>query len=151
LNEFHRSDNGSGFPPMPHDLETTSPGTSVTQLLSGILGDLQELLTQQLALFRRELRDDVGKLKDATITVSAGVVLCLVAGLMLCFMLAHLLVVLFDTLPLWGSFGLVGGVLAIIGGALVAVGAARFRSFNPLPDESAQALQENVRWIAKPK
>jgi hypothetical protein len=83
--------------------------------------------------------------------MATGAVLCLLAGIMLCFMIAELLAALFEGLPLWGSYGIVGGVLAVIGGILVAAGSAKFRSFNPLPDESAQALQENVRWIAKPK
>jgi hypothetical protein len=138
---------------MSQDLgtRTDSSGTSMTSLLSGILSDIQELLKQQLALFRREVRDDIGRVKDASMAIAGGITLCLLAGIMLCFMLANLLVELVDGLPLWGSYAIVGAVLALIGGALVAFGSAKFRSFNPLPDESAQQLQENVRWIAKPK
>lgn len=134
---------------MANDLETNS-GPSVTGLLSGIVGDLQKLMQQQLALFRQEVRDDLQKTKEATLAIMAGAILSLVGGIVLCFMLAHALKH-YTVIPEWGCFGIVGGAVAVIGGALLAMGLSKFRSFNPLPDESAQALKENVQWITKAK
>ena len=53
--------------------------------------------------------------------------------------------------PWWASALTVGAVFAVIGGALIAVGVQRFRSFNPLPDQSVEALKENLQWIKHPK
>ncbi len=54
-------------------------------------------------------------------------------------------------LPLWGCFAIVGGCLVVVGACLAYLGKKKFDSFNPLPDETAEALKENVQWIAKPK
>lgn len=135
---------------MANDLHTEDRA-SVTQLVSGIISDAQELMKQQLALFRHEVQEDIRKTKEATIALMGGVAIAAVGAFLLCFMLVYLLEYLVPSLPLWGCFGIVGGVLAVIGGAMLAAAVARFKSFNPLPDESAEALKENVRWVTNPK
>ena len=54
-------------------------------------------------------------------------------------------------LPLWASFLIVGGAFAVLSAVLIGVGIQRFRSFNPLPDQSVEAFKENVRWMTNPK
>jgi len=123
---------------------------SVTSLVSGIVNDAQTLMQQQLALFREEIREDLRKTKEAATAIAAGVA---VAGLALG-PLVFMLVALLHELALWSwwaSAATVGVVFAIIGGALIAVGVQRFRSFNPLPDQSVEALKENLQWIKNPK
>lgn len=134
---------------MASDLHTDS-GPSMTTLMGGIIGDAQELMKQQLDLFRTELREDIRKTKEALISLAIGAVLLAIGGFLLCFMAVYMLVYFLE-LPVWAGFAIVGGVFALIGGGLTAVAIGRFQSFNPLPDESAQALQENVRWITNPK
>jgi hypothetical protein len=64
------------------------------------------------------------------------------------FMLVYLLNGLApDTLPLWACFGIVGAGVALVGGIVAYAAVARFKTFNPLPDESVQAFKENVQWI----
>jgi hypothetical protein len=53
--------------------------------------------------------------------------------------------------PLWGCYGLVGAGFLIAGGALLGAGLARFHSFTPLPEKSAEALKENVKWLTNSK
>jgi hypothetical protein len=55
------------------------------------------------------------------------------------------------TLPLWACFGIVGLVFGVVGGALVTSGIRKFQSNNPLPDQTAQTIKENVQWIANSK
>ena len=50
-----------------------------------------------------------------------------------------------------GVVGMVGGGVVLLGGVVAYVAIARFKTFNPLPDESVQALKENVQWIANRK
>ena len=54
-------------------------------------------------------------------------------------------------LPLWACFGIVGGLLTAAGGIGFYSAVRQFQEFNPLPDESAQALKENVQWISRPR
>jgi hypothetical protein len=123
---------------------------SVTSLVSGIVNDAQTLMQQQLALFREEIREDLRKTKEAVTAIAAGVTVAALAVGPLVFTLVALLREL-ALWPWWASALTVGVVFAIIGGALIAVGVQRFRSFNPLPDQSVEALKENLQWIKNPK
>lgn len=126
---------------------TDSP-PSVTPLVTGIINDVQELLRQNLTLFKVEFREDMRKTKDAAISLGTGIGLAAVGGLHLSLMLVFLLNWLFaPDLPLWVCFAIVGGVFAGIGFALYLRGKNKLESFNPLPDETAEALKENVQWI----
>jgi hypothetical protein len=137
---------------MANDVQTSSE-PSVTSLVSGILKDAEELLKQQVVLFKHEVKDDLRKTRDAALPLVIGAGVLAVSGLLLCWGLVHLLSWAAgpDRLPLWGSFWIVGGVLALTGGVLAYLGKKKFDSFNPLPEESAEALKENVQWIVKPK
>jgi hypothetical protein len=123
---------------------------SVTSLVSGIVNDAQTLMQQQLALFREEIRTDLRKTKEAVTALVAGVAVAALAVGPLVFLFVALLHEL-ALWPWWASALTVGVVLAVAGGALIAVGVQRFRSFNPLPDQSVEALKENLQWIKNPK
>jgi hypothetical protein len=131
---------------MASDLHTEA-GYSITSLLKGIVSDAQDLVQQQLALFRAEIKDDFRKTVSILIAIGSGVFLVGIGGTLLCFMLVHLLVSLAPALPLWGCFGIVGAGVTLVGGIIAYAALARFKTFNPLPDESVQALKENVQWI----
>jgi len=133
---------------MSTDLKTP-PDASVTTLVSGIIHDAQELIRQQLELLKHEVKSDLRKTRDASLLMIAGGGVAAVAILLLAFSLVYLVNWAVPALPLWASFGICGLVLAAAGGGLIYAGYARFESFNPLPDESARALKENVQWIQK--
>jgi thiamine transporter ThiT len=133
--------------------ETISPppeGPSVTGLVSGILEDAQQLVKQQVALVRAELKADFQRSVHAATLLAVGALALVPAIFLLCNMLVYLLHELAG-LSLWASYGLVGGAFALLGIVLVFVGVQRFRSFNPLPDQSVEAIKENVRWMTNPK
>ena len=50
-------------------------------------------------------------------------------------------------LPLWGCYGLVGGLLGTIGVGLVVGGTRRLSSVNLLPRETIATLGEDLEWI----
>jgi len=135
---------------MANDLRT-EPEPKVSTLVSGILDDLQALMKQQLALFQHELHDDLQKTKDASVSLIVGFGIAMLSFLMLSHMLVHLMHWAFPGLPLWGAYGILGGLLALGGIGLFLAGWLKFRSFNPLPDQTAQAMKENVEWIVNRK
>jgi hypothetical protein len=132
----------------------TEPGApsepSLTQLVSGIIGDAQELMRQQLSMFRTEIKEDVRRTKQALVAMVCGLALVSVGAALLCFMAVYGLEAATE-LPLWACFGIVGGALAAGGGVAFYAAVRQFNEFNPLPDESAQALKENLQWISHPK
>jgi hypothetical protein len=71
--------------------------------------------------------------------------------LLLCFALVYLLAWAVPQVPLWVWFGVIGVLLAAGGGAMIYAGTKKFESLNPLPEQSAQALRENVQWLTNRK
>jgi N-acetylmuramic acid 6-phosphate (MurNAc-6-P) etherase len=130
--------------------ESAESDASMTQLISGIITDAQELVRQQVAMFRTELKQDVRRTKQTLVALVCGLALVSVGATLLCFMAVYGMQAAFE-LPLWACFGIVGGVLAAGGGVAFYAAMRQFNEFNPLPDESAQALKENMQWISHPR
>jgi len=133
------------------------PEPSVASLVSGIVTDVQDLIKQQLQLTRKEIEADFRKTREAASLLAIGLGVMFFGGFAFCLMLAHLIHYLaipsgvvrdVATIPLWASHGIVAAVFLVVGGGLAFAGKKKFDSFNPLPDESAQVLQENMEWIA---
>jgi len=130
--------------------KTTQPTHSVAPLVSGIINDVQDLLKENLALFKVEVKEDLKKTKEAAAALGVGIGLAVVGGLHLILMLVFLLEWIFRPhLALWVCFGIVGAAFGGIGLALYLRGKSKLESFTPLPVESAEALKENVQWITK--
>jgi hypothetical protein len=131
-----------------NDLQTPHE-ENLSTLVTGILHDAQELFRQQMLLFRREFQEDMRKTRTAAMPMALGVWLAILGSILLSATLALILVA--AGLPEWAAFAIVGAALFLIGGGLFYAGKKQFDSFNPLPDESAKALKENLEWLTKPK
>jgi hypothetical protein len=127
------------------------PGFSLTSLMSDIIDDAQELIRQQMALFRQDLRNDVRKMSEASVCLAAGIAVTVIAGFLLLLMLPLLLNWLVPTIPLWGCFGIIGGLTAVVGGGLLYAGVRQIQAVHPLSDPSAEALKENLQWMTPRK
>jgi hypothetical protein len=135
---------------MAVDLQNGTEG-SVSGLMTGIFHDAQELMKQQLVLLRHEVKEDVRKTAEGGASLVAGGAICVLGGLMLCFMVVYLISWAAPALPLWVCYGIVGAVIAAIGGALLYFGVRKFKSLNPVPEQSLQALKETMQWKTVPK
>lgn len=131
---------------------------SVTSLVGGIVGDVQDLVKQQLQLMRKEVEDDLRKTTEAASLLGIGLGVLFFGALELCLMLAHLLHWLTGpptldpaSLPLWGCHAIVGVVLVIIGLGLAWAGKKTIANVHPLDNPATEALKENVQWLTTPK
>ena len=127
---------------MAHDVQPLE--SSGTAMVQGIIDDAQELIRQQFALFKAEIKDDVRKAKEALISFAFGLLMVIPGCILLLIMLPQLVNWLVPELPMWVCYGIVGGVLAVLGGALVYLGVRKLES--AMPEQSMAALKENVRW-----
>jgi hypothetical protein len=119
---------------------------SVAQLISGIVGDAQVLVRQEIALARQEISDEIGKAKQAGLKLGiAGAVLA-VGGLLLILALAQGIADLFNW-PTWAGYGLVGVVLAIVGALLLSSAQKQIKEVRPVPEQTVETIKENVEWI----
>jgi len=128
---------------------TESPG-SVTTLISGILNDFQKLGKQQIDMLKSEFQEDLRRTKRATEFGGLGIVGMTVGGLALVACLVFVLHEQFQ-ITMWASCLIIGGLLTGAGVALGLTARNLFESFNPLPDKTFNALQENLTWKTQPQ
>jgi uncharacterized membrane protein YqjE len=129
----------------------TGQEPGLASLATGILHDVQTLFEQQLRLFKHELEVKFQKTKEASTMLGMGVMLALLGGLMLCFGLAYLLNWAFPPLAPWGGgFFIMAAVALFPGAILAAIGIQQLESVNPVPEQSAETLKENLEWTRNP-
>jgi hypothetical protein len=133
---------------------TTEPGLATT--FKGVVDDALELMKQQFIMLKAEVRSDFRKVLAGIIPLAVGVVPLVLGGLMLCFALVHLIHwASFPTgttadaahIPLWASYAIVSALFLLVGGVLLGLGIYRLKTVNPLPEQTAQALEENLQWL----
>jgi hypothetical protein len=139
--------------------EVQAPSDSgLAALLKGIVNDIGDLVKQEFQFAKAEIKSDVRKTKEATGLLACGVGLAALGVIFLALMIVYLLHWLTSpagadpaSLPLWGCYAIVGGLFLVGGGALVIAGKKKFDSFNPLPEQTAATVKENVQWITNSK
>jgi hypothetical protein len=124
---------------------------SVVSLVSGILQDAQKLVTQQFELFKQELRGEVDKATAALKVTMAGASIAFVGAILLGIGFALALQAALPELPLWASFAIFGGVFLALGGGLCLAGWGQLHTVTPLPEQSENALKENMQWLTNQK
>jgi hypothetical protein len=132
---------------LPEEAHEADNGPSLTQLVTGLIDDAEKLFKQQVELARVEIRNDIRKTKEAAQYMGVGAGITGLGGLVLALALVYLLAWLAPGLALWACYAVVGGALLLIGGGLIFAGRRVIQSINPLPEQSAEALEENVQWL----
>ena len=126
---------------------------SLSSLVGGIINDAQQLIRQEVLLVRREVQAELNKAKAAAISLGVGMALGVVGGLLLCFMLVHLLYWLtnpqlpHEQLPLWGCFGIIGVLFLIVAAGLAYFAKSQVSKIDVVPRQTVETMKENVQWI----
>lgn len=121
---------------------------SIAQLFGDIVADAQHVIRKELELAKVEIESLARKVLSTAAAMAAGVSIAGAGGLLLLFMLAHLITDM-AALDLWISYAIVGGGAAVAGGILLAVGVARLRKLDLVPRETADVLRKDVQWISE--
>jgi Flp pilus assembly protein TadB len=129
--------------------ERESEAPRLTALVGDILDDAGRLVSQQAALFRAEVREDFRRTATAVQYIGFGLAVGAVGGLFLCVAAVYGLVAAAPTLPIWACWAIIGGTLFLAGVVATLVGRHLVKSFNPLPEKSLAALEENVSCITQ--
>jgi hypothetical protein len=131
-------------------MDTRSPqpaAPSLAALLGGIMQDAKNLLIQELTLAKLEGQDELGQIKTAALLLGIGIGVSAVGGMLLSMMLVHVLAAYTDV-PLWGCYGIVGGVLAVLGWVLLAAGKHKVEEIDVLP-QTVETMKENAQWLTE--
>jgi uncharacterized membrane protein YqjE len=124
------------------------PEPSLSALVTGIIHDAQELMKQEVALARQEIKQELVKTKDVALAFAAGAGVAALAAVFLLLMIAFLITwASADRIPLWASFGIVGIVLGLCGGILFYNGRNRAEEIHLIPRQTVETLRENAQWI----
>jgi uncharacterized membrane protein YqjE len=140
---------GTMPPPTATRPNETTAQSSMTELVAGMLNDAGRLFGQHIDMLKAEFQEDLRRTKEATFVAGLGVALLTIGGITLVTALVQFLVWMIPELPNWAASAIVGGVFAVLGLIAVYAGKRMFESFNPLPDKTFHALQENLSWISK--
>lgn len=141
---------------MAVEVHTPTEERSFTSLVKGIVSDIGDLFKQELRFARTEIKTDLRRTGEASRLLAIGIVIASLGLVLLLLMLVHLLHWLSvpsglaldpARLPLWACYAIVGGLLTVGGAALAFAGKKKLDSFNPLPDETAKNVKENLEWI----
>ena len=131
--------------PVATEQQPATANGTLTMLVSGIMDDAQKLVRQQIDMLKAEVREDFRRSKLAAEFGGLGIVMLTVGFLGLVAALAYFLHEHYQ-FSMWASCGITGGIFLLIGGALAATSYILLERFNPLPDKTFNALQENLTW-----
>ncbi len=120
-----------------------APGErSITDVVQGIIGDVQEIVRSEVRLARSEIVTELDKLKAAAPLLIAGGAVAVLALLFLIWTIVFALAVV---LPMWAAALIVTALLAVMGGITTTAGVKKLRQINP-PERTIATVKENVQW-----
>ena len=118
---------------------------SIPNLFRSVLNDARELIRQELALAKAELRQEATAARTVAIVFAAAALVGLLGVSLLSVALGGAIADLFD-LPAWAGQGIVALVMAVAAFSLASVGRARLANIRALPKTQA-TLRENIAWM----
>ena len=126
---------------MDPDVERSRRSFSI--LLGGVVIDAKDLLAQQLTLTKLELQRELDKAKTAAIALGIGLAIIAMGTTLLLLMLVQILAV-YTEIPLWGCYGIVGGMLALFGALLIASGKSKGEEVKLVPSSRVEMSKETA-------
>ncbi len=121
---------------------------SLGGLLRGVLMDLRQLMREEVALARVEIREQAGRAKLAAASLGAAAVALLLGAIFLLVAIAIGIADLLDW-PLWAGYLVVALLLSVGGVVAYAAGRRKLQNVRPMPEQTVETLKENSEWIAK--
>lgn len=118
-------------------------------LLQGIIRDGHELMRQELALAKCEVRQDIKSAGQVAMSIGLGSGLAAGAGLLLLFSLVHIISWAIPEIPMWGSYLAVGIGLGVAAGAILTRAYSEAKELDMKPTQTIETMKENAKWIAQ--
>jgi Putative Actinobacterial Holin-X, holin superfamily III len=121
---------------------------SVTEVVSDLFGNVQDIVHAELQLARTETRNELKHARSAIVLISMGAMGALLGAF---FVLVCLVDALSLVIPPWAAALIVGVALALAATLVLSLGVRRFGERRPqsLP-KSRGTMEENVEWTKPP-
>jgi len=119
------------------------------EIMTGIIGDAEDLVKEHVALAKAELKDALVKAKTASISFGAAGAFAAV-GLVFLLVTLALVLTAYTSLPLWGAFAIVTVLCLTVAGVTFAIAKAKLREIEEKPlSRTTEALKEDVTWLSR--
>jgi hypothetical protein len=129
------------------DSTPSGASPSVATLVGGLLEDTQQLIRQETALARHEIREEWTKTKEAATLFSGALALFALVGVLFGFSLVELLHHFVFPHDLWACFSIVAILFAVCGGALLYESRAKLHQVHLVPPQSAASLRQDIQAV----
>jgi uncharacterized membrane protein YqjE len=116
---------------------------SFSDLLQGIIHNVQDIVRSEVRLAKTEIREEVVKAKASLLLLGAGAITGLFAIVFLLLMIVSALALI---MPAWVAALTVGVALAIAAGIMLAGGVKSFQKIHPTPERTVETIKENIQW-----
>ncbi|MGE0258528.1 MAG: phage holin family protein [Alphaproteobacteria bacterium] len=117
---------------------------SLATLLADVAGETVELVRQELALFKAELQQKLGRAGIGAALLGAGALIAFSGWL---FLLLAAVFALALVVPAWAAALIVGALVVGIGGVLALIGKGRMSADALTPERTMRSLREDAAWI----
>jgi fructose-specific phosphotransferase system IIC component len=118
---------------------------SIPALIRSVMDDARELIREELALARAELREEASAVQTVGIAFAAAALLAVIGVVLLCIAIGGGIAALLNV-SAWVGYGIVAVLL--LGGAyfFMTRGRTSLANIRTLP-KTRESLQENIQWI----
>jgi len=117
---------------------------SLGDLFSELMAETSTLVRQEVALAQVEMTNKATKVgKNVGFLVVGGAV----GYAALLVILAAVVVILANFIPLWASALVVGAVVAVVAFMLISSALAELRKADPVPRETVESIKEDAKWL----
>ena len=135
----------SATQPASHDVTDTESRTGLVQLVKNLLQDVRLLLQDEVALVRREMRQDFVDARRAAVGFGAAFFFLNAALLTWCTAAVVALSLVMDLI--W-AVALAAVLLTIAGVALALAARRRLSAERLRPEQTLQTLEEDKQWLS---
>jgi predicted membrane protein len=116
---------------------------SLPEIIQAILKDVESIIQAELRLARREIREKVGRLKNASIFIGVAALLGILGAACL---VTACIAAIAVALPLWLSALIMWAVCCVLAGIGFVLAKSRLEQIDPVPHQTIQTVKENVEW-----
>jgi len=121
------------------DSSTSSP--NLASFAKEAIDEAQKVIDRQFGELRHELKDELEKGRQAATELALGAGMTAVGGILTSLMIVHATHRI-TGMPLWLSYGLIGGLLGVGGSQLMASAKSRVAEMSPMAAEVLQPEEQ---------
>jgi uncharacterized membrane protein YqjE len=118
---------------------------SIPQLIKSLFADMRELIHEEIALARAEIREELSSLKTVAFSFGCAAVAAILGVVLLCIGVAGAIAYALGW-PAWAGYGITAVALLLVAFCLVLYGQSLLTDVRALPETTA-SVKENLTWM----